>query len=262
VSAGASGIRTLAFGDLDAGVWGAALHGGGSCLVLGTPAGARSLSASVRVAGSGPAERWSITAEGVELLIEPVPPSLATAEDAAASATPTAAPEPPAGDAAELDQLCRVQLNLTRDGVEQAIECSGTRWLRPGLDLGQFDSLRAVGAAFAPRDAIAVLSLRPRGKPGHDSDRVSAAVFEDDASAPVSDARLSTTYSADGLPLRVSLELWQGEGEDEYPRRAAGETAGQGAFAVQGALELRAELLRLHSQDLEAAGVYILARSR
>jgi hypothetical protein len=272
VSTGAAGIRTLAFGDLDAGVWGAALHSGGSFLVLGTSTGARSLSPSVRIEGSGPAERWSITGEGVELLIEPVPEPLVSEQDTAApadtapadTATPadTAAPERPARDSADFDQLCRVRVNLTRDGVERTIECSGTRWSRPDLDLDRFDSLRAVGGSFGPGDAIAILSLRPRGKRGHDADLVSAAVFERGSGTPVSDARFSTTYSAEGVPSRLSLELWQGEGEDEYPLRAAGETAGQGAGAEQGALALRAELFRLHSHDLEAAGVYLLVRSR
>jgi hypothetical protein len=242
VSGGATGIRTLTFGDLDTGVWGAALHGRGSFLVLGTPAGARSLSPSMSF---GPAEDWSIAADGVEVLIGPV-----------------SEPPPPDQDAGAVDPLCRVRVSIAGDGVDQVVECPGTRWFRPELDLDRFDSLRAVGASFAPGNAIAFLSLRPPGKPGHDADLVSAAVFEHGCSAQVGDARLSTTYSSGGVPTHLSLELWQGEGEDEYPRRAAGETAGQGAATQQDGLELRAELFRLHSQDLEAAGVYLLARSR
>jgi hypothetical protein len=248
VSAGDTAFRTLAFGDLDAGVWGALLDGGGSLLVLGTPAGARSLAPSVSVEGAGPDERWSVLGEGIELLIDPV------TEQGAAD------PAPPDTDPTAFDQLCRVRVTLERGG--RSIECPGTRWFRPELDLARLDSLRAVSASFAPGDAVAVLSLRALGEAGHEADLVSAAVFENGSSAPVGDARLSTTYGADGIPSRVSLELWQGDGEDEYPRRAAGEAAGQGATARQAGLELRAELFRLHSRDLEAAGVYLLARSR
>jgi hypothetical protein len=248
VSAGDTAVRTLAFGDLDAGVWGALLDGGGSLLVLGTPAGVRSLAPSVSVEGAGPDERWSVLGDGIELLIDPV------------TEQGVADPAPPDADRTAFDQLCRVRVTLEPGG--RAIECPGTRWFRPELDLGRLDSLRAVSASFAPGDAVAVLSLRPLGEAGHEADLVSAAVFENGSSAPVGDARLSTTYGADGTPSRVSLELWQGEGEDEYPRRAAGEAAGQGAAARQAGLELRAELFRLHSRDLEAAGVYLLARSR
>jgi hypothetical protein len=255
VSAGDTAVRTLAFGDLDAGVWGALLYDGAGLLVLGTPAGTRSVAPSVSVEGAGPAERWSVLGEGIELLIDPAPEQLA-----ADPGPPDAEPGPPDADPAAFDQLCRVQVTL--EPGTRAIECLGTRWFRPELDLGRLDSLRAVSASFAPGDAVAVLSLRPLGKTGHDADLVSAAVFENGSSAPVGDARLSTTYGADGTPSRVSLELWQGEGEDEYPRRAAGEAAGQGAAARQAGLELQAELFRLHSHDLEAAGVYLVARSR
>lgn len=241
MSAEPAAVRTLAFGDLDSGVWGAALHDGSSLLVLGTPEGARSVSPSVSVEGVGAAERWMIVSDDIELLIEPVS-------------------EPPAGEGGGFDQLCRIRVKPAADAQE--VECSGTRWFRPELDLGRFDSLRALSASFAPGEAIAVFSLRPRDQAGHDGDLVSASVFEKGSSAPVGDTRLSTTYGADGVPSRVSLELWQGEGEDEFPRRAAGEAAGHGAVADHGARELRAELFRLYSRDVEAAGVYLVARTR
>jgi hypothetical protein len=240
VSAEPAGVRTLVFGDLDAGVWGAALHDGSSLLVLGTPEGVRPLSASVNVEGAGPADGWRVGGEEVELLVEPIS-------------------EPPAGGDG-FDQLCRVRVKLTPDA--QTIECPGTRWFRPELDLGRFDSLRAVGASFAPGDGLAVFSLRPRAQAGHDADLVSASVFGNEASQPVGDARLSTTYAADGAPSRVSLELWQGDGEEEFPRRAAGEAVGRRAVADQDRRELSAELFHLYSRDLDAAGVYLLARSR
>jgi hypothetical protein len=241
VSAGPAGVRTLAFGDLDAGVWGAALHDPGSLLVLGTPQGEGTFSPALNVEGAGAAELWRVGGEEIELRIEPLS-------------------EPAAGDGDGFDQLCLVRVTLTPGA--QAIECLGTRWFRPELDLDRFDSLRAVGAAFSPGDGVTLFSLRPRAQGGHDADLVSASVLGNETSSPVGDARLSTTYGADGAPARVSLELWQGDGEDEFPRRAAGEALGRHAVASQPGRELRAELFRLHSRDVDAAGVYLLAHSR
>jgi hypothetical protein len=57
------------------------------------------------------------------------------------------------------------------------------------------------------------------------------------------------------------------EGEDgddgearEYPRRAAGEALGVGVSSRLGELDVRAELFRWHTKELEGAGVYLLAR--
>ena len=45
--------------------------------------------------------------------------------------------------------------------------------------------------------------------------------------------RLSTTYAESGLPSRTNLELWIGEGDNEFPRRVAGEAAGDGAVLIR-----------------------------
>jgi hypothetical protein len=88
---------------------------------------------------------------------------------------------------------------------------------------------------------------------------VTAAVLDSEAPAPVADPRFSTTYSA-GRPIRSSLELWLGQEEDEYPRRAAGEALGPCASGNGGGVSVQASLFRWHSRAREGAGVYILAR--
>ena len=94
------------------------------------------------------------------------------------------------------------------DGSEREFDLPGRRGERSELDLGRFDAVREVCAWFAPGDGVALSSLRPRGAKGHDRDVIAATVFEPGGSAPVSDPRLSTTYAADGHPIKVGLELW------------------------------------------------------
>jgi hypothetical protein len=61
------------------------------------------------------------------------------------------------------------------------------------------------------------------------------------------------------LPSRTNLELWVGEGENEFPRRVAGEAAGDGAVLATEETELRVIPLRCHSRGREGTGVYVLA---
>ena len=61
-----------------------------------------------------------------------------------------------------------------------------------------------------------------------------------------------------GAPARANLELWIGEGENEFPRRAAGEASGEGAAIKVDGLSLQAVPLRCHSRGRDGAGVYAL----
>lgn len=74
------------------------------------------------------------------------------------------------------------------------------------------------------RLTIDLCATRERSARGHDRERVQATIVEHDPPSvqPIEEARLSTTYDADGRPLRAGLELWATE-ESAYPRRAAGE---------------------------------------
>jgi hypothetical protein len=198
------------------------------------------------ISGSGEADEWRLSTDTADLLIAP---------ESEAARTPSG-----------FDQLCRVRGRFAVGGREQTVDCLGHRGSRSEpSELTRFESLRDVSAWFEPDEGVALFSLRPRGAAGQADDVVTAAVFEQSSAIAVTDPRISTTYTAAGLPTRVSLELWLGGGEEEeqeYPRRAAGEAVGTGADAPLGRLDLHLELLRCHSRGREGAGVYVLARAR
>jgi hypothetical protein len=160
------------------------------------------------------------------------------------------------------EQLCRVS---GRFGANE-VDCLGVRsaW-SDDLELSRFESIRAVSVWFDPDEAFALTAFRPRKAKAHDGDLLAAAVIAPERSAAVEDPRLSTTYAADGWPLRAGLELWlasETDSEQQYPRRASGEAAGPRAEALAGELELQAEPFQWHSRGRVGAGMYLLARRR
>jgi hypothetical protein len=165
------------------------------------------------------------------------------------------------------------------------VDCLGWRSSRDGrIDLDRLGSFRQVSAWFEPGEGLAVLALRPRKARGQESDVVAAAVLETEHPGPVSEPRLSTTYTATGLPLRAGLELWIDDGSDagsereadrgrggedgdgveptahQYPRRASGEALGAYADWKVAEFELHAELFRWHNRGRDGAGVYLLGQ--
>ncbi len=245
-------LRTFAFGDLDARLWGAAWIAGPGreLVVLGAGAGTSLSPASLQ--GEDESGDWHLSGDGAKLI-------LSAAGGAVAAATPDAGIE-------GFEQLCRVRGRFVLDGAEQAVDCPGVRGAFSGaLDLDRFDSVRRVSAWFEPGEGLALLALRPRNSPGHDSDLITAAVLDPGSGGAVADPRLSTTYTVAGRPARAGLELWldDDEGaEQQYPRRAAGEAIGVRAESVVGELDVDAELLRCHSHGRAGAGVYFLAQRR
>jgi hypothetical protein len=239
-------MRTLAFGDLGARVWGAAWGAG-----QGDPefvcVGARDAVdvLPARVEGGGAGAPWRVVGDGTSLTITSV-----------ADAVTVLGPD---GEAAGFEQLCLAEGRFTVDGAPHEVRCIARRGER-SAPLDGLDSLRDVSALFEPADGLALVSLRPRKGRGHDRDAVTAAVLDTEASGAVADPRFSTTYGADGRPIRASFELWLGEAEDEYPRRAAGEALGPHASAVEGGLDVQASLFRWGSRGREGPGVYIVAR--
>ena len=260
--------RTLAFGDLDAGIWGVAwVPGGDEPAAAGAPAalaaGAAGSPAAL-AAGAGPEEatltaaltgttadeEWSLAGPGVDLLLAP------------ASA--------PAG-ADGFDQLCHVTGRLTVGGTEHELDLAGWRAMHTGsLEPERIGSFRQVAAWFGSDEGLALLALRPRGAEGQESDVVRGAVLEPEHGPHVVDPRLSTTYRENGVPVRAGLELWleQEEPEDpeadeaaeQFPRRAAGESAGRGLDFEASGFALHAAPLRWHSRGQDGTGVYLLGR--
>jgi hypothetical protein len=248
-----SALRTLAFGELERGVWGAAwipAQDGSVVTALGGE-GQGAVVSGLRLSVDADVGEWRLEGDGTQLIASPA------GEAVAVGGT---------DDRVEgFDQLCRVTGRFSLGGGEREVDCLGLRASRSGaFDLGKFESVRAVSTWFEPDEGLSLIAFRARKAKAHDGDVVTAAVLGPEASARVEDPRLSTTYDGAGWPLRAGLELWiAGEGEDEqYQRRASGEAAGARAQSADAELELRAEPFRWHSRGREGAGMYILARRR
>jgi hypothetical protein len=236
-------LQLVAFGDLEQGVWGAAWGGAEPFLVVGTLAAAASADPAV-IEGTDTAADWRLEGNGLALIL-------------AAEGDAVAAPPELGG----CDQLCRVHGTAVLGGAERTVECLGRRGVRTVPPLRELGSIRDFSAWFSPTEGLALTALRPRDAEGHDHDLIAAGLFEDSGGATVADPLFSTTYGADGLPARVSLELWL-EAEDDgesYPRRVAG-VALAGAAASGGDLDVHASVFRCFTRGLEGLGVYILAR--
>jgi hypothetical protein len=240
-------LRTVAFGDLNAGVWGVLCGYAEPLLALGTTAPGASLEAApMSIGGIEAGEEWTISGPDLELTVSPESEAVVS----------------PLIDG--FDQLCRVHGDALIGGARRELDLPGRRAVRAALDPREFQSIRDVCAWFGPGDGVALTSLRPRGAKGHDRDVIAACVFDPGATATVADPRLSTTYREDGQPTRVGLELWlqQDESEEQYPRRAGGEALGARAAWALATVELRAYILRCHSRGEQGFGVYLLARSK
>jgi hypothetical protein len=251
MNAGAPGAGplTVAFADPDSGTWGIAWGAEQPILALALDGG-QPLVAGAEIEAGGASAPWRISTEDGELSVTAAGPSA----------------DEPDGALAGFDQLCRVHGRI----AERELDCLGRLGARrEPIDPRKFQSLQDVSAWFSADDGVALVSARPRKAQGHGADLLTASVFERGEARPVSDPRLSATYTADGRPLRIGLELWldepvedDEEGPRQYPRRVAGEVVGGGASAAVGELKLEAALLRCHSRGLEGAGVFLLVAPR
>lgn len=245
---GTDDLRTLSFGDVDGTVWGAALEAASAVLILGDGSGETGQFAVAPESWSVDGATWRLAADGVELLVEP--------------ATEEREPFPHEESGARVSgvqELCRVRGVVSLAGVEHRVDCPGTRSVLDGIDPASLDSLRTVTGWFAPDEAFTLLAMRAPRSSGQEADLVAATLFDPEGWVPVADPRLSTTYDGAGVPTRVNLELWVSEGEDEFPRRAAGEAAAPSATVTAPGIEMRAIPLRCHSRGREGGGVYVLA---
>jgi hypothetical protein len=241
----------VAFGDLETGLWGAAVASGDQPAVAIIGAGDDTQAAEIGLDGASSDEAWTITGDGVELMIT-----------ALGDPVTGAGGSDPGQDG--FDQLCRVDGRLTRVGREHEVSMLGVRGTRETtLGAGGFASMRDVAVWFEQGDGMSLAAFRPAGAKGHDADVVSASVLGAEGAGPVEDPRLSTTYAGDGWVSRAGLELWLGGEEDQQMlRRAAGEAVGARASASSADLELQAELFRWHSSGRDGTGVYLLASRR
>jgi hypothetical protein len=246
-TAESSQLRTLTFGDVDGGIWGAAISGGAPVVAFGNAAGATASSGAVESTWRPDGRGWRLTGDGFDLHVEPGGEDLE--QSAAADET-----EAVSG----FQELCRVQGTVTLAGSMSEVDCVGTRCVIDGVGAGSVGSARAVSGWFGDDEAFMLLALRATGGVDQEADLVAATLFDPEGWVSVSDPRLSTTYAGSGLPARANLELWIGEGDNEFPRRAAAEASGAGAAAAAEGMELRVIPLRCHSRGREGTGVYVL----
>jgi hypothetical protein len=225
-------LRTLTFGDLESGVWGAAWNLGGGTDGFGV----------VGTLGGSLTDDWRLVGDAVEL------------EVVAGGMTSQLADG--------FDELVMVRGRL----AERTVDCLGRRGERHALDPGEYESIRDVSAWFTADDGLALVSARAPGSRDHGDEVLTASAFEDGRSVPVADPRLSTTYDKYGSPIKAGLELWverpAADGEETvlHPLRAAGEAVGEVAKTVAGALAIEARLFRWHARGQHGAGVYLIVR--
>lgn len=225
------------FADLEGDLWG---------IVLG---GERPRAAVARLTGAEvelrPAELdlededvWTVGTAGCALRIERADCDSATADGQGALVP------------------CRVSGSATIDGAELELDVGGVR--AAALSADGWESLRLFGAWFAGGHELAVLSSRPNGAKGHDRDSL-GAVARGEEHPLIVDPRLSTTYDASGVPLRVGLELWLGDDADGElaPRRVAGLATGS-RVALDG---LSAHAFECVSRGEPGAGIYLLLQA-
>jgi hypothetical protein len=243
-----SRFRAFAFGDVEGKLWGGALDVGTPALVFGAAGGTGCASGPAAVDWSPEGRGWRLSGDGFELHVKPLGEELPAGSQ----------PDPSAG-LTGFEELCRVEGVVGIGADEHAVDCVGTRCVVDGIDVRSLDSVRAVSGWFADDQALALLAFRARRSIGHEADLIAATLFDPDGWMPVQDPRLSTTYADSGLPARANLELWIGEGENEFPRRASAEVAGAGARVKADGLELLVAPLHCHSRGLDGAGVYVLA---
>jgi hypothetical protein len=230
-------LRIVAFADPEARVWGTAVDAGERAIVFGAAAATGSAAGHEAVGFVARDGEWLLDGESFELAVAP-------SDD---------------GRGSTGDELCHVRGTVLVDGERVEVDCPATR-AEETVAVDELSSLRGVWGWFEDRHALAVLALRPRGQDGHEGDRLEATLFDPEETIAVEEPRLSTTYTANGLPSRASLELWIAEGDEQYPRRAAAEAIGAGAGVSGAGLSLQVSPMRCHSRGLDGGGVYLLAR--
>lgn len=285
MSAHASEALTVAFGDAAADVYGVArlgfADGGASALVIlfagGTPVTVAAEGGieqeppaswdDVRVAGLAIAEiepdrAWRLTFSGdaaqLDLELTASGAIADVGEDAAVAKL---------GGMAGFEQPVRVRGTLTLDGVERRIDGRGQRgrsWGTPNWD--KVGLVRTVTAWFDDDRSVTLESIRPAKGSDHEAEAIAATVLEragDDGNGggptatDVFDARLTTTYDAEGRQRAAGLELWITE--DGWPHRAAGEVV-CGTSLDLGRLHLDCAFLHWRMEGRAGIGRYDILR--
>jgi hypothetical protein len=166
------------------------------------------------------------------------------------------------GGMAGYDQPCRVRGTVRVGGRDRRVDCLGQRshaWGAP--DWERIELARSVAAWTGAGGSAALAAIRPAGARHHADEAVWAALWEPGGLLPLEQARLSTTYDADGRTRRAGLELWPAEGGDGdgWARRGAGEVL-CGSSLDLGDLRLDLAFFRWHLEGRAGVGRYDVIR--
>jgi hypothetical protein len=156
------------------------------------------------------------------------------------------------------EQLCRFTGDATIGGQRVAIDCLGQRghsWGAPDWDTMAL--ARTLGVWIGDDLGVSLLAIRPAGSDHHDTESISAYLYEGGEPVRVEDPRLSTAYDGEQRQRRAGLELWVDE--ESHARRAAGELV-CGTSLDLGRLRLDCAFLRWHMEGREGVGRYDILR--
>jgi hypothetical protein len=209
--------------------------------------------AGMRATVEAPLDRWNVSFDGED-------GQGFTLEFSALGAAAALDADDPAsrlGGMAGYEQPCRVSGTVRTGGRERKLDGLGQRghawgdadWERIGL-------ARTV-TAWTDAACAALTAIRPRDADDHATEATWAALWEPDHVLAVDDARLSTTYDADGRTRREGIELWSAD--REWPRRASGEVL-CGSSLDLGALRLDCSFFRWHLEGRSGVGRYDIVR--
>ena len=233
-------LRLLTFGDAAAEIWGATLQAGDAATLFVSRSASSAATGASQIEIGSDGQVWTVSGTGFELRFTPA------GDERRARST--------AGDT-----LCHVEGRVTLPDGEREISCPGTVSVGTEAEPARFDSLRAMTGWFDADRGVALRALRPDEKKGPDKDVIAATLFDPDQWVTVQDPRLSTTFRPGEQPTRASLELWVGDGDELYPRRAAAEAIEPPSEAAGERLRLSLTPLLCHAGGLDGTGIYLIA---
>jgi len=115
-------------------------------------------------------------------------------------------------------------------------DAAAPTWRLDGqLDWDEIELIRVLSGRFEDGRLLGLAAVRPARAEGHGDELVVSAVMTDAGEVePIDETLLSVEYDREGVPRRVGLELYRGEGS--IPLRVAGD-ATQAERSRDGALE-------------------------
>ena len=201
-----------------------------------------------------PLQRWTVTLRGEEHGFELSFTALGPPAELAANEAVVEA-----GGMAGYEQVCAVEGTVGAGDRVREVRCLGQRghsWGEP--DWSRLRSARTIAAWPQGGRALALTSIRPESAVAHADEAIWAALLDGEGTEPVADARLSTTYDADGRQRRAGLELWMHE-DDGHPHRGSGEVL-CGSTLELGQLRLDCAFFRWRIDGREGVGRYDVLR--